>query len=455
MAGVGGWQTTFLNAVKPHVSDWSSIDLKVVAQKHADGQWHFSGIRAILGSWPKDQLTRHDLPSVPGLLVFHERWGVERLGEVVESVSKGELLVGGKAVHITWWNGQQWSPIVSVDHGFWERRNCRSEFGVDYASFLVRIWTQSPTDPEQLRLIEGALRSGDPPWDGQADLKEGFLGSPKHRAWQAGIATMEIIAPLGIRLSQISEVNGKRLSTSVEALERVDLSKATLGVIATLSNGETRRELHKLSSNGGRRFLVDMPPATSKTKLILSYRGIEVDRSELSPVTNPRLAVMQQLGIDLETIQSSIVQSQGHELEQWYSILLHLLGFSPALYGGTKRNVPDIVAFPGSEDWLLVIECTEAEPDVANKLTKLSTRTKLAREGAGTMNVYPVLITLMARKMLNQTDLEKASKERISILTANDLTDLLQMTKEVPEPRRVLDYLNGRIPSTSLSGGYV
>src|SRR6266540_4296036 len=301
MAGVGGWQATFLNAVHPHMSDWNSIDLKVVAQKHVDGQWHFSGIRAVLGPMTKDQPTRHDLPSVPGLLVFHERWGVERLAEVIDSVSKGELVVGGKSVHITWWNGQQWSPIVNVDQGFWERGNCRSEFGVDYASFLVRIWTQSPTDPEQLRLTEGALRSGEPPWDGQADLKEGFLGAPKHRSWHAGIATMEIIAPLGIRLGQISETNGKRLSVSVEALERVDLTKAALGVIATLSNGETRRELHKLSSNVGHKFPIDMPPTTSKTKLILSYRGIEVDRSELSPITNLRLAIMQQLGIDLET----------------------------------------------------------------------------------------------------------------------------------------------------------
>ena len=163
---------------------------------------------------------------------------------------------------------------------------------------------------------------------------------------------------------------------------------------------------------------------------------------------------MQQLGISLQVLQSSIEQAQGHDLEQWYSILFHLLGFSPSQFGGTKRSVPDIVAFPSIGNWILVVECTEGEPDLGSKLAKLSTRAKLAGQGLGSIKAHPVLITSMSRGLLNQTDMEKASKEGISVVTAEDLSHLVKMARENQDPERVLGYLQARIPSTSLGGNY-
>ena len=91
---------------------------------------------------------------------------------------------------------------------------------------------------------------------------------------------------------------------------------------------------------------------------------------------------------------------------------------------------------------MLNVECTEREPDLNNHLSKLTTRTKLLKTTYA-VPVYPVLVTKFPRDVLNTTDQEKATKESISILTADDFGTLIQMAIEGASPTRVCEYILG------------
>jgi hypothetical protein len=193
---------------------------------------------------------------------------------------------------------------------------------------------------------------------------------------------------------------------------------------------------------------ISLPVPPSKVTLSATYRGVEVDHFELfgKGTDNLRLAILQQICGDAQAFLSD---TRDHKFESRVDILLNLLGFSPAHYGGTNLEAPDILAFPNVGNWVLVVECTERDPDLANKLTKLATRTKIVSKTAESLTAYPIIVTAFERSMLNLTDKEKAGKERIAVITADEMPNLFQMALEGPDPIKVREYLLQLIPYVS------
>ena len=89
---------------------------------------------------------------------------------------------------------------------------------------------------------------------------------------------------------------------------------------------------------------------------------------------------------------------------------------------------------------------TASSLDWKNKLTKLATRTKEIRLTLEGFEVLPVLITSRGRLMVNKTDSEMASKERISIITADEIPRLFEMMLEGTTPKDVRNFLETLIP---------
>lgn len=183
--------------------------------------------------------------------------------------------------------------------------------------------------------------------------------------------------------------------------------------------------------------------------MLASYRGVDVDRMEFFTTANPRVLVLKAFGLDIEILQGFLRSTRGRDLERWYAVLLQLLGFSAAHYWGTQLATPDLLAFPESGTWLLVVECTESETDLNNKLGKLSTRTKMVRQALEGMDVFPVVVTAMSRSLINKTESDKAAGEKISVVTADELPALLQMAREGTMASKVRDYLLSLVPSAS------
>ncbi len=105
--------------------------------------------------------------------------------------------------------------------------------------------------------------------------------------------------------------------------------------------------------------------------------------------------------------------------------------------------MPDIIAFPDEGNWFLVVECTESNIDANNKLSKLAMRTKKIHIKG--LKPYPVLITMLDRKMINSTDLDKAAKEQIVIVAREELQHLIRMTIEEIKPSKIQNYLDEHI----------
>ncbi|MEE9236534.1 MAG: hypothetical protein V3U52_01920 [Thermoplasmata archaeon] len=126
------------------------------------------------------------------------------------------------------------------------------------------------------------------------------------------------------------------------------------------------------------------------------------------------------------------------------------MGFSVANYGfhsswGTGKEV-DLVAFPESEDWFLLIEVTEREPDLNNKMTKLSTRTKEIQHAAPEYLAYPVMVTTCVSDVINKSDRMKAATDLISLITADELDHLFELVVEGATPEKIRDFLEQYIP---------
>lgn len=155
----------FRKKVLPFLSDWRSIDLRIVAY-HFQDVWFFNAVRAILDLTSPSESTRKDLPKIANLLVAHERWDIARIDELLASISKGEIVVGKDIVHIKRFDGQNMKPIPHPQFRFKNRKDCKSTFGTDYASFVLEEYESSRIPYEEEEIIDHQLRSSPKPWDG-------------------------------------------------------------------------------------------------------------------------------------------------------------------------------------------------------------------------------------------------------------------------------------------------
>lgn len=263
-------------------------------------------------------------------------------------------------------------------------------------------------------MIDASLRACEHPWDGLADLRQHFLGFTYDRAIRSNAVVMEVIAPLGIVLNDDSRLEDDSLWASVYISPGVNRKQVSLSVVATLKDNTVFRVRTPLAEGDHESVSkLKLPAGVTKASLIVTCRGVDVDRLEFLASANPRLAVLEQLGVSPDSLQSQFEKALGRDFERWCVILFQLLGLSPAHYDETKIEAPDILAFSEFGGWILLIECTQREPDLGGKLTKLATRTKAINQGLkGLMKAHPVVITALPRSMLNRTDVEKASKRR-------------------------------------------
>ena len=441
----------FQTAVQPYLKDWKSIDLRVLAHRAIDNEWDFDTIIAILDHQKESTTTRTDLPESTDLFVVHERWSIDRLGELLRSISDSKLTVGGKAVRVARYDGKRWQPVFAQSPTVWSRQASRLEFGIDFASFVTRIW--EGIQPVTLRRndiaksIDEEVRSFDPPWDGLGDLRRNFVGLHGTVGWGITSAMFDIVAPLSVRIVYPINSNGTLASIRVEKAHDSLGQRVGVSLIGRQADGSFLRRRANPNKTGNELGMsVDMENLPARTTVILTYGDVEVDRTELLTLANPRLAVFLELADDLDRLHSLLLTTRGREFESCFTVLLQLLGFSPAHYGGTSLEGPDVVAFPMGGDWLFVVECTEREPDVGNKLSKLATRTKEINQALAGYVVYPVIVTSLSRAVLNQTDLEKAKKEKISVVTRDEFQALLDLALEIPELVKARDYFLSLIP---------
>ncbi len=238
----------FRSAVQPYLKDWKSIELRVLAHRAIDDEWDFDTIIAILNHQGESTATRKDLPESTDMLVLHERWNIDRLDELLRSIAKSKLTVCGKAIRIAKYDGQRWQRVFAQPPTVLSRQATRLEFGIDFASYVTRVW--EGIQPATLRRydiaksIDEGVRSFDPPWDGLADLRRNFVGLQGTLPWGMTAAMFDIVAPLGVRIAYPihSNANGNLASIRVEKTNNYLGQQVGLSIIGRQADGSFLRQ---------------------------------------------------------------------------------------------------------------------------------------------------------------------------------------------------------------------
>lgn len=453
----------FKRAISPFLADWKSLELRVIAEKGRADQFVLNSLRAFL-QHEESAALRGDLPKVEGLLVLHERWDVDQLFALLDSLAEGELTLGEEVVSLKRPNTSPPNPSFYMRTR--DRMASLAEFGIDSACFVLSAGDSlgERLVQEEFRTVDDALRTHTPPWDGLADLRRNFMAISKDQSARRDWSSAEIVAPIGVSLSEQTELREKQLQVVVNTFPHIDFANLRAAIVAYLPSGlisRTQFEFRQgaVRSKGEVRSVVDLPGVPILATVVLTYRGVSADRRDLRGralwSANPRLAILEKFAGGIDGLAEGLerARTRGREIEGWIALVLSLLDFVPCHYGSTPWEAPDIVALANSEDWTLVVECTEREPDLGGKLTKLATRTKEVEQASG-MRAFPVLVTALDRSVLNITDLEKASKEAIAILSADEFADLVRLVKGDATAVETRNFLERLIPRQEYSSVY-
>jgi hypothetical protein len=445
----------FRSEIAPSIDDWKSIDMRIVALRSADG-WNHGIIRIVLDSSQPANPNLRDLPDIEGLLLAHKSLDIKEMDSILESLSVGEIEVDGEKVNLKSINT---NPPTSYSYQRMTRQSAQQQLGIGSMGLYVSFWSGQSmvTDWNVSQKVESALRCSKRPWDGFDELFTNFANISPQFARSTNIRVIEIIAPVAVWIAKAAIQEDNKLRVEVEASPAISADDVALSVIGYFegnSQERTQTETRTVIDTTHFSFEVSFPKRILLAKAILVYHNLDVDRVELlgkaRTDVNPRLAILQ--NVKLENFLKSLRDEKDERgkkdrrFEERVAILLHVLGLSPGYYGSTYQDNADILAFPDSNEWVLVVECTAEEPSLHDHLIKLSRRTKDIRDAMRNVQVHPVIVTKLARARLNEVEKDTARKERISVVTSDDLEALLRMALEGVSQAKVLERIVELIP---------
>jgi hypothetical protein len=438
----------FGEEVNALLSDWKSIDLRVVASRSGD-RWIYGAVRAVLDSTDPSVPTRQDLPAIDGLLVAHERWDIRRLPDLLDSLSSYQLQVQGRTIAV---ENANTSPPMSYSFEQLSRREAVQRLGISSYTFYLQSWWAQQMIEGDLRLtLDTKLRVGEHPWDGTEDLLRNFVGVSPNYIGPTPSKLVEVIAPVSVWIADATFSGSDGMIVNVEkspTLSGTELGLSSIGYVAGEGQVRFRAFQKSVVDDTHLTFKVTFPKTVQSATAILTYHQLDVDSAKIfGKGKNPRLVMLRE--DKPEDYLISLKDEKDKLFEDRVSLLLHFLGLSPGHYGRAYQDNADIVAFSNSGDWALNVECTTRDIDLNDKLSKLATRTKLLAAYMSGVSVYPVLVTRFPRVLINETEKDKARVENISLVTADEFDTLMRMAIECAEVAKVRDYILGLIPGAN------
>ncbi len=454
----------FLFEIRPFLPDWQAIDLRVVAIRDERG-WVFDTIRATL--IPDAEIPLLDnLPSTEHVLAIHQVWPSESLEKLITMLQSGKLEIDDHVIDVQENRGGDAYATPSYHLRSFGRADSAGTFGLDYTTWRLQGYSSVSQRGDWYRyreIIDGGLRSASPPWEDLSDLRRSFVDQDPDIALRTEERRIEILAPVYVRIADMA-LRENTAVVHVEHGRRINLGDITVAMFVDTQTGRTR-DLQKLSKDitpsteelvHEVRFTV--PTSFSRLSCSLNYHAREVDRHEKlgQPLagSHPHWLAFKEIVGDLDDLSETLAQGSGHKFERPLSLLFHLLGFSTGYYGfwnsRTGKPVPDLLAFPDTGSWFLVIEATGR--DLGNMLPKLATRTKELQRAVPGYLAYSVIVTSLERELISKPDLEEAAKELTAVITANEFPQLLQLIAAGTTSEKVRSFLERLIPASSLGG---
>ena len=430
--------------INQFMDNWRTIDIRVLAWKIEIG-WLFHQIRIVLDSELVTKPTFEDIPKIDNLLVIHERWDINKLKQLLDSLETAELKIGGETIQIKTWNGQQWNPLTNLDYRYHDKDTPFHKYGINYMSCSLEGYSSRQVNYNEKDIINHQLRTYKHPWDGLKDLRMNFLSIDEQ--WSSNDhSNLIIIAPVSLKINEV-QLENNDIIVNIEKSDMIKFDDILLSIISHYEDNEISRINQPITQN---KTIVKLHKTPIKSKIMINYRKHVPDSKEIyGYTTNQRIKVYQELSGEIQDFLESVTEGGkrvSRSFEAKMSLLFHLLGFSPAYYGYGSEAVPDILVFDKDNKLVMVVECTLQQPDINNKLSKLSSRTKIIEETIPEIKVLPVLITVLSRDRINKSDEDKAKIESIAIITSKELDSLITMGLEQVSTTVIFDYIQTLIP---------
>ena len=440
----------FKNFISQFMDNWRTIDIRVLAWKIEIG-WLFHQIRIVLDSKPVKKPTFEDIPKIENLLAIHERWDINKLNQLLDSLETAELEIGGETIHIKTWNGQLWKPLNNLSYRYHDKDNPFQKYGINYMSCSLQGYSSRQVNYNEKEIINHQLRTYKHPWDGLKDLRMNFIGL--NEQWSSlDNSNLAIIAPIFLKINEI-QLENKDIIVNIEKSDMIKFEDILLSIISQYEYNDISRINQPIIQN---KTIVKLNNTPVKSKIMINYRKHVPDSKEIyGYTTNQRVKIFQELSGDIQDLLEDVPEKgrrSSRNFEVKISLLFHILGFSPAYYGFGSDDVPDVLVFDKDNKSVMVIECTLLQPDINNKLSKLSSRTKNIELIIPDIQVLPILITALSRDRINKSDEDKAETEAIAIITSNEFDSLITMGLEQASATEIFDYIHTLIPHALAQG---
>ncbi|SRR6266571_2996078 len=449
----------FTSAIEPIKHIWRWIDVRVLAVDERDLGWLCDYLRVVFVATKPTRWK--DLPEVEGLLVRHEILPMDGLGDLFAMVGSGDVRLGDEVIHIRQGGSSQFQVATGYSTRWFERPISAGEFGVDCKTFALQTWISMSVTNERYRrfeLLDGRLKDHNPPWDGLSHLRTAFLSMNANAAARQDAAHVDILAPLFLRLGPRCSVRGTRCTIEPEVEETLKTEFVAAALFgfegATISHSQRVRFS---PAEGTSLKKVGLPKRFNPVRCVLTYRGMSAEvrdlYQDLAKVPGARWAAFRAIVGPPEELEEALSEKSSDPLEHAIATLLHLMGFSVVHYGRNTfargGDMADIVAFSEDGSVILLVECTARAVDPSSEIAKLATRARELQNRVSNAVVQPVFWTQQQRAELIDPAIDLATKERVAIITLDELKDLMNVATHAPSASRATQVISGLIPVKS------
>ncbi|MGE5693606.1 MAG: hypothetical protein ACM3YF_07495 [Candidatus Zixiibacteriota bacterium] len=450
----------FLEAIT--IFPYKSIDIRILAFKK-DSRWFSLATKITLEVKAPNKLrTATHLPTLNDFEVIHLLQPYSRLSRILKEISEGKFLIDGREIaYVHNFNGKDVTGTPFLSYNSYERGRTNLSYNKDFSFKFLH--SSGPTirnivvDPDKL---DNCLRSLEYPYNGLADLAENFLFIDNPLDGNNS-TYLGIVAPSYMRFGETSQIEKQKLHLEIELFGEIEPKLLMVGIIEHLENGTLKRysidsKSFILKIKEGKALIQHKIDGGSVIDAFLSYKGCTVDFIRvynLAQILSRPLAKMyNHLDPNLNVLKANLAgtgKNSGDDFEMAIAILLGLGGFLTFPFGGISQmrdGVDGIALIPQTRNGI-IYECTIGLPDIKNKLSKLSKRTKELKGLLDEFTLNPVIFTALKAEVIPDFEVEKAETERISMATFENIEEALNMFLERKGTKEIFNYLTRLVPT--------
>lgn len=433
---------------------YKSMDVRIAAIKQEDS-WYNVRTRILLSCDKATDAIERKIDADNFMILF-ENISADNFHTLLETIDRDALEVDRTKIKF----------FVDQPHDLslegWYRKNTDraiERWGIDWPLDVFKWEVSHKFQNEMSRILENVserLNCYDPPYENVYRVVREFLGLHEYvfREYDGGrYSVCYILLPNYLAIKNC-RLQGNQLDFEIKFHPSIDTSDLRLNVIAggktikrrqeTFNRNQTRKhggfKLAKASLN-----LED----TADVQLYTFLKGRENEGPSdkryvrnLKTTINSRYMANDIFGASAEKLTSWLHgegKQSSNDFEHAVTILFHICGFSTEWLdrGNLAKDAPDILIFSSEPQALIVGEC---KIDVFGwkEMKKLKDRAERLFQEIK-MNTYPTMFTCVKQNDIEEQTKEKARNEHITILTFEEIDELLKMALRGSGPSDVLN----------------